>query len=65
MAELLNNALGATNSGMGCDDMGVSQPLPVDSDRAIESDIQIYNNIDLTSEIRINEGYRGPWRDSH
>ena len=50
MAELLNNASGATNSGMGRGDMGVKQPLPVDSDRAIETDIQIYNN--TVTEVR-------------
>ena len=46
MAELLNNASGATNSGMGRDDIGVTQPLPADSDHMIETDIQIqiYNN---------------------
>ena len=46
MAEfILNNASGATNSGMGRNDVGVDQPFPVDSDLAISSDILTNTNI--------------------
>ena len=46
MVELcLNNAPGVTDSDVGRNDVGVDQPLPVDSDRMINSDILTENNI--------------------
>ena len=44
MGDTLNNASGASNSGMGRDDVGVHQPFPVDSDRLINTDFQNTNN---------------------
>ena len=41
----LNNASGASISGMGRNDVGVDQPFPVDSDLAISSDILTNPNI--------------------
>ena len=49
MVELcLNHASGVTNSGVGRNDVGVDRPLPVDSDRMINSDILTENNIVIT-----------------
>ena len=46
MAEFsVNNTSGASNSGMGRNDVGVDQPFPVDSDLKISSDIQKITNI--------------------
>ena len=46
MVELyLNNAPGVTDSDVGRNDVGVDQPLPVDSDRMINSDILTENTI--------------------
>ena len=57
MVELcLNNASGVTNSGVGRNDVGVDQPLPVDSDRMINSDILTENNIVFFMEFFIMKG---------
>ena len=47
MGTNLNNASGASNSGMGRDDVGVQPPFPVDSDRLINTDFHNTNNVQV------------------